>query len=92
MAEQVRKSYEEKRKRRRARGIQRSWKLKRIAADVEEEPVGKGRARQGPSDLSKDEIDRERFMEVSLPDKTSGNTVLLPFWLFTIPCGTYKEQ
>ena len=36
----VRKSYEEKRRRRRARAQQRPWKLKRMAVEAGEEEVG----------------------------------------------------
>ena len=64
---QVRKSYEEKRRRRRARGQQRAWKLKRMAMELGEEGTpstsGRGRDAQrgGPG---RQDQDMERFMQV----------------------------
>ena len=66
MARQVRKSYEERRRRRRARGHQRAWKLQRMAVDAAEEPAAaSGRGRQAArADAPRGEADLERFMEV----------------------------
>lgn len=62
---QVRKSYEERRRKRREKGHQRAWKLKSMKAEMAEEPVVKGRGRHGQaSGASREEQDRERFMEV----------------------------
>jgi hypothetical protein len=63
---QVRKSYEEKRRRRRARGHQRAWKLQRMAVDAAEEPAAaSGRGRAGArAEAPRGEADLERFMEV----------------------------
>ena len=62
---QVRKSYEEKRRRRREKGQQRSWKLKSMKAEAAEEPVVKGRGRHGnAAGAQREQMDRERFMEV----------------------------
>ena len=62
---QVRKSYEEKRRRRRARGHQRAWKLQRMAVDAADEPAAaSGRGRQAArADAPRGEADLERFME-----------------------------
>jgi len=63
---QVRKSYEEKRRRRRARGHRRAWKLQRMAVDAAEEPAAaSGRGRAGArAEAPRGEADLERFMEV----------------------------
>ena len=68
MARQVRKSYEEKRRRRRARGHQRAWKLQRMAVDAADEPAAaSGRSRQAArADAPRGEADMERFMEVRM--------------------------
>ena len=68
MAGQVRKSYEEKRRRRRARGHQRAWKLQRMAVDAADEPAAaSGRGRQAArADAPRGEADLERFMEVRM--------------------------
>ena len=65
---QVRKSYEEKRRRSKAGGRARPWKLKRMAVDsAGDDPTVKGRGRHGAAaGLSQDEADRERFLEVPL--------------------------
>lgn len=61
---QVRKSYEEKRKRRKARGEQRSWKVRRLGAQREgEEDTGKGGRRQQQQGAGED--DMERFLQVT---------------------------
>ena len=68
---QVRKSYEEKRKRRKARGEQRSWKVRRLAAQREEEDAtGKGGRRQQQQGAGED--DMERFLQVTSPDSRVG--------------------
>ncbi|KAK9846267.1 hypothetical protein WJX81_000414 [Elliptochloris bilobata] len=61
----VRKSYEEKRRRRKARGHQRAWKLQRMAVDAPDEPAAaSGRGRQAArADAPRGEADLERFME-----------------------------
>lgn len=61
---QVRKSYEEKRRRRKVRGEQRAWKLKRMAMELEEEPGTTGRGRDARN-APRHEQDLERFMQVS---------------------------
>lgn len=62
---QVRKSYEEKRRKRREKGQQRPWKLKSMKAEAAEEPVVKGRSRHSnAAGANRDELDRERFMQV----------------------------
>ncbi len=67
---QVRKSYEEKRRRRRARGERRPWKLKRMAVDASELVVrGKGER----SETARAEADMEQFMQVGLPASKRGN-------------------
>lgn len=66
VGEQVRKSYEEKRRRRKARGEQRPWKLKRMAMEVEEEPGTTGRGRDART-APRHEQDLERFMQVRTP-------------------------
>ncbi|CAL8460889.1 g420 [Coccomyxa elongata] len=58
----VRKSYEEKRRRRKARGEQRPWKLKRMAIELEEEPGTSGRGRDARN-APRHEQDLERFMQ-----------------------------
>ena len=68
---QVRKSYEEKRRRRRARGHQRPWRLKRMAMEAGEEaaPSVSGRGRDSRAGgAPRHEQDMERFMQVLLPD------------------------
>ncbi len=62
---QVRKSYEEGRRRRRARGHRRAWKLQRMAVDAAEEPAAApGRGRAGArAEAPRGEADLERFME-----------------------------
>ncbi len=62
---QVRKSYEEKRRRRKARGEQRAWKLKRMAMEAEEEPGTTGRGRDARA-APRHEQDLERFMQVGI--------------------------
>ena len=62
---QVRKSYEARRKRRKERGQQRSWKLKSMQAEAADEPVVRGKGRHGKdSGANREELDRERFMQV----------------------------
>lgn len=62
---QVRKSYEEKRRRRRLRGRQRPWQLKRMAAGSSDEPESRGKGRHaGGCTAAREEADKERFMEV----------------------------
>eukprot|EP00192_Tetraselmis_astigmatica_P019242 CAMPEP_0117687824 /NCGR_PEP_ID=MMETSP0804-20121206/23392_1 /TAXON_ID=1074897 /ORGANISM="Tetraselmis astigmatica, Strain CCMP880" /LENGTH=228 /DNA_ID=CAMNT_0005500015 /DNA_START=401 /DNA_END=1087 /DNA_ORIENTATION=+ len=58
----VRKSYEDKRKRRKIKGFQRPWTLKRMDIEVADDPVlGRGtKARMAADQL---EADRERFLE-----------------------------
>ena len=60
---QVRKSYEEKRKRRKARGEQRAWKVRRLGAQQEEQDAGKGGRRQQQQGAGED--DMERFLQVT---------------------------
>jgi hypothetical protein len=61
----VRKSYEARRKRRKERGQLRSWKLKSMKAEAADEPIVKGKGRHGrDAGVNREEIDRERFMEV----------------------------
>ena len=69
---QVRKSYEERRSRRRARGQKRAWRLKRMAMEVEDDNApsapGRGREQRGAPAGTRQEQDMERFMQVgSLP-------------------------
>jgi nonsense-mediated mRNA decay protein 3 len=62
----VRKSYEEKRQRRRAKGVSRAWKLKRLDMEVDEEEDAKagGRRRNGEVSAAEQEAaDMERFLE-----------------------------
>ena len=69
MREQVRKSYEEKRKRRRARGQKRPWRLKRMAMELEDEAggaPGRGREQRGGPGGTRREQDMERFMQACL--------------------------
>ncbi len=72
---QVRKSYEQHRARRRARGVQRPWQLRRLAMEeggddggAEQPPAG-GRGGGGSKAERKAaeaaQADRERFIEVS---------------------------
>ena len=69
---QVRKSYEQRRARRRARGVQRPWQLRRMAMeegdDDEGEPSAGGRGGGGSKAERKAaeaaQADRERFIEV----------------------------
>ena len=59
---QVRKSHQERRKRRKARGSQRAWKLKRMAVDapeVQAQQAGRAKRVEDPR-----QGDMERFMEV----------------------------
>lgn len=58
---QVRKSYEEKRKRRRERGERRPWKLQRMAVD-QGDVVMKSKAER--AEALRAEADLEHFMEV----------------------------
>lgn len=61
----MRKSYEARRKRRKERGQQRSWKLKSMKAEAADEPIVKGKGRHGrDAGINREDIDRERFMEV----------------------------
>ena len=64
---QVRKSYEEKRSRRRARGQKRPWRLKRMAMEVEDDNAasapGRGREQRGGPGGTRNEQDMERFMQ-----------------------------
>ena len=66
---QVRKSYEERRRKRHVKGQGRSWKLKRMAMDSDDAMVLK-KGQQAQAD--KRQQDLERFMQVTLS---------LPFWL-----------
>ena len=63
----VRKSYEEKRRRRRAKGVSRAWKLKRMDMELEDEEEGGakgGKRRNGEvSAAEQDAADMERFLE-----------------------------
>lgn len=63
----VRKSYEEKRRRRRAKGVSRAWKLKRMEMELgeEDEEGGKGgKRRNGELSAAEQEAaDMERFLE-----------------------------
>lgn len=62
----VRKSYEERRQRRRARGAKRSWKIKRMVAEYAADDEGSGRsarARSGVSPAELEQADMERFLE-----------------------------
>jgi len=65
----VRKSYEEKRRRRRAKGSQRNWKLRRMAveyaADDEAGHAGQAghRSNRGQSSQDVEAADMERFLE-----------------------------
>lgn len=73
----MRKSFEEKRRRRREKGQQRAWKLKSMKAEAAEEPVVKGRGRHGnAAGINREELDRERFMQVCFqlvcPDVVAG--------------------
>ena len=67
---QVRKSYEEKRSRRRARGQKRAWRLKRMAMEVEDDNApsapGRGREQRGAPAGTRQEQDMERFMQACL--------------------------
>ena len=67
---QVRKSYEEKRKRRKARGEQRAWKVRRLGAQREED-TGKSGRRQQQQGAGED--DMERFLQVNSPDSMLGS-------------------
>lgn len=63
----VRKSYEERRRRRRAKGTQRGWKLKRMAVEyaADDEGAGNagGRGGRGVSAAEMEAADMERFLE-----------------------------
>ena len=59
---QVRKSHQERRQRRRARGAQRHWRLKHMAIDKPEEAPASGRGRRAAEDPRAGDL--ERFMEV----------------------------
>jgi nonsense-mediated mRNA decay protein 3 len=66
---QVRKSYEEKRRRRKARGQKRPWRLKRMAMELEDDSTTsaggpRGREHRGGTGGSRHEQDMERFMQV----------------------------
>ena len=60
---QVRKSYEERRRKRHVKGQGRSWKLKRMAMDTDDTMVLK-KGQQNQAD--KRQQDLERFMQVRL--------------------------
>jgi nonsense-mediated mRNA decay protein 3 len=60
----VRKSYEEKRRQKRASGASRAWKLKRMAAEYEEDQQTGGKHRNGQLVAEEqDAADMERFLE-----------------------------
>ncbi len=63
----VRKSYDEKRRRRRAKGVSRGWKLKRMDMELEDEEEGAtkgGKRRNGEISAAEQEAaDMERFLE-----------------------------
>eukprot|EP00887_Chlorella_sp_A99_P002026 scaffold18.g2026.t1 len=60
----VRKSYEEKRRRRRAKGQQRLWRLKRMAVDAgAEETAAAGPSRRMAAGVEQEQQDMERFLE-----------------------------
>mmetsp|Transcript_14422 Transcript_14422/g.25165 ORF Transcript_14422/g.25165 Transcript_14422/m.25165 type:complete len:545 (-) Transcript_14422:707-2341(-) len=61
----VRKSFEEKRRKRRAKGLpERMWKLRSLGIDVAEVAEASGRGRQtGGTDANQVERDRQRFLE-----------------------------
>jgi len=65
---QVRKSYEEKRNRRKARGQKRPWRLKRMTMELEDDNApsgpGRGREQRGAPGGTRREQDMERFMQV----------------------------
>ena len=61
---QVRKSYEEKRRKRTKPGQGRAWKLKRLAMDVDDDMVLK-KGQQAQAD--KRHQDLERFMQAMQP-------------------------
>lgn len=71
----VRKSYEDKRRRRRARGQQRPWKLKRMAVDAGEEEVVTRGGKGGQAD--QEQRDLERFMEELEEDSEMRSRVAL---------------
>lgn len=58
----VRKSYEEKRKKRRSKGASRNWKLKRMVAEYDDEDTG-GKGKNGQSAAEIEARDMERFLE-----------------------------
>jgi nonsense-mediated mRNA decay protein 3 len=62
----VRKSYEEKRQRRRAKGHQRAWKLKRMAVETlaDETAAAVPHKGRGADPAAAAQRDMERFMEV----------------------------
>ena len=61
----MRKSYDEKRRKRKEKGHQRPWKLKSMKAETVEEPIVKGKSRHGnAAGVNRDELDRERFLQV----------------------------
>ena len=69
---QVRKSYEEKRRRRKARGQKRPWRLKRMAMELEDDSApgaggSRGREQRGGAGGSRHDQDMERFMQVGIP-------------------------
>ena len=69
---QVRKSYEEKRRRRKARGQKRPWRLKRMAMELEDDNApgaggSRGREQRGAAGGSRHDQDMERFMQVGVP-------------------------
>ena len=69
---QVRKSYEEKRRRRKARGQKRPWRLKRMAMELEDDSapgagISRGREQRGGAGGSRHDQDMERFMQVGVP-------------------------
>lgn len=64
----MRKSYEEKRRRRKARGQKRPWRLKRMAMEAEDDapsaPSGRGgREQRAGGGGTRHEQDMERFMQ-----------------------------
>ena len=87
--EQVRKSYEEKRKRRRARGQKRPWRLKRMAMELEDEAggaPGRGREQRGGPGGTRREQDMERFMQACLLPQGIYITAACLMWA-TRACG-----
>jgi nonsense-mediated mRNA decay protein 3 len=86
----VRKSYEERRRKRRARGARRAWKLKRMSVEYAADDEGGAAAAAGgghqhpqrggrhvPSAADLEEADLERFMEELEEDPDMRNRVAL---------------